>query len=277
MLHEMIRRGMRIDEVINADTGAEFPAMYEHIDKVDKFLMAERGISITRLKSPKDFEWFMLKAIREDDPVGTPGYGWPAATVRWCTGHLKVHLIERYIRTLPLEPYRYIAFAADERYRLNRKSNQALLNRYPLMEWGITEAEALDKCYELGYTWDGLYEDFKRVSCWCCPLQGLDGLRNLWQNYPQMWRQLRRLDDLAISQFGFENPYGQFRTMESVRMLEVRFSFEREWWPVYGRKRSKAFYAALHRRYLEYADYIGFVVPEPKKQQKKKEVKTYQR
>ena len=34
MLLEMIQRNMPIDFVINADTGMEFPAMYEHIDRI---------------------------------------------------------------------------------------------------------------------------------------------------------------------------------------------------------------------------------------------------
>ena len=51
MLLEMIRRDMSIDIVLNADTGMEFPAMYEHIDRIDDFLKAERGIHITRVKN----------------------------------------------------------------------------------------------------------------------------------------------------------------------------------------------------------------------------------
>ena len=34
----MIERGMPIDAVISADTGMEFPEMYEHLAKVDEYL-----------------------------------------------------------------------------------------------------------------------------------------------------------------------------------------------------------------------------------------------
>ena len=34
----MIERGMPIDAVISADTGMEFPEMYEHLKKVDDYL-----------------------------------------------------------------------------------------------------------------------------------------------------------------------------------------------------------------------------------------------
>ena len=45
--------------------------------------------------------------------------------------------------------------------------------RYPLIEWGVTEAEALQYCYDKGYDFGGIYEwmPSKRVSCYKCPKQ----------------------------------------------------------------------------------------------------------
>ncbi len=250
MLLEMIRRGMKIDMVLNVDTGIEFAAMYDHIDKVDRLLQAERGISITRLKAPRCFEELMFQATKENaQPDDIPGYGWPSIKVRWCTGHLKVHYIKRYLRSLEAPAIQYIAFAADEGYRLQREENQDKHKRYPLMEWGVTEAEALAGSYRAGFTWDGLYEKLSHVSCWCCPLQSLDDLQALWEFYPEVWIKLRDLDDRAIEQFGKENPYGQFRRKESVRMLEFRFAFEKEWAAAGGNTRSRAFYRELETRY----------------------------
>lgn len=265
MLLEMIRRGMKIDMVLNVDTGVEFPAMYAHIDKVDRLLQAERGISITRLYAPRCFEELMFQAVKENaEPWDIPGYGWPSVKVRWCTGHLKVHIINRHLRNLPAASYQYIAFAADEGYRLDRENNQDSRKRYPLMEWGVTEAEALAGSYRAGFTWDGLYERLSHVSCWCCPLQSLSDLRALWEFYPEVWARLRALDDRAIEQFGKENPYGQFRQKESVRMLEFRFAFEKEWAAAGGSTRSRAFYRELEARYQRffYPDGKYFTGPE---------------
>ena len=44
MLLLMIERGMPIDMVLSADTGMEFPEMYEHLAKLDEHLFRERGI-----------------------------------------------------------------------------------------------------------------------------------------------------------------------------------------------------------------------------------------
>ena len=56
MLLLMIEQDMPIDVVLTADTGMEFPEMYEHLQKLDDLLCRERGIHITTLRHPKGFE-----------------------------------------------------------------------------------------------------------------------------------------------------------------------------------------------------------------------------
>lgn len=248
LLLEMIRRELPFDAVLHVETGMDFPAMCEHINRVEDFLWTERRMRLTRLRSPRSFEQLMFSAAKSD---GTRGYGWPGAKVRWCTGQLKTHVIQAYNKTLPVLPQHYIAIAADEASRLKRRCNQDPLHRHPLIEWGITEAEALAGCYRAGYDWGGLYERFRRVSCWCCPMQSLHELRTLRAHYPDIWAKLRALDDQAIAQFGWDNAYGRFRSRESVRMLEVRFDFEAYWEAMGCNIRSKAFYRQLRHLYEE--------------------------
>ena len=61
MLLLMIEQDMPIDVVLTADTGMEFPEMYEHLQKLDDLLCRERGIHITTLRHPKGFEWLMFE------------------------------------------------------------------------------------------------------------------------------------------------------------------------------------------------------------------------
>lgn len=89
-----------------------------------------------------------------------------------------------------------------------------------MVDWGWTERDCLRYCYERGYDWDGLYEHFKRVSCWCCPLQSLTELRELHQHFPELWEQLKTWD---------KRTWRNFRADYSVEDLEVRFLLEREW------------------------------------------------
>lgn len=229
MLLLMIERDMPIDMVLYADTGMEFPEMYAHIAKLDAYLYEQRGIHITVLRHPQGFEYLMFDepkqkpssiANRKRLGVSLYGNGWPGIRVRWCTGALKTKLIDKEVRRLKGEKnaLHYIGIASDEAWRCKGE-------QYPLVDWGITEAQALQICYDRGYDFGGLYEIYHRASCWCCPFQRIDELRKLRKHHPELWHKLRELDDRAIAQFG-TGPLGQFKKDWSVLRLEERFAKE---------------------------------------------------
>ena len=244
MLLGMIARGMQIDCILFCDTGLEFPAMYDHLDRLEHDI----GRPITRVRCEQSYEYLMF-----DTPVKRKantqfaerygnihtGYGWAGPRMRWCTAKLKDAPRQRFLRPLreKFDVLEYIGIAADERYRLERKCNQAKNHVHPLVDWGMSEADCLKYCYDHGYTWDGLYEHFTRVSCWCCPLQSLSELRQLYKNYPELWAKLKDWDSRT---------WRKFRADYSVEELEMRFTFENErladGLPVKGR----AFFDALN-------------------------------
>ena len=229
LLLQMIERGMPIDAVLSADTGMEFPEMYGHLEKLDDLLYRERGIHITTLRHPKGFEWLMFdepkqkpKTLENRARLGIPpcGNGWPGIRVRWCTGQLKTHLISKEVNRLKREKnaLHYVGIAADEAWRCKGE-------QYPLVDWGVTEAEALRGCYDRGFDFGGLYEIYHRASCWCCPFQRIEELRRLRKHHPELWDKLIELDRRARAQFG-PGPLGQFKKNWSVDRLEERFATE---------------------------------------------------
>ena len=229
MLLLMLEAGMPIDCVITADTGMEFPEMYRHWDKIDQLLYQERGIHLTILRHPKGFEWLMFDdpkekpetlARREALDVTPYGNGWPGIRVRWCTGQLKTHLIHKEVNRIKgaYNALHYVGIAADEPQRVKN-------DVYPLVEWGITEAEALQICYDRGFDWNGLYEIYHRCSCWCCPFQRIDELRKLRRHHPDLWAKLREMDERALGQFG-HTALGRFKGNWTVERLEQRFAAE---------------------------------------------------
>ena len=232
MLLLMIERGLPIDMVLTADTGMEFPEMYRHWDRIEQYLFQKRGLKLTILRHPKGFEWLMFdepksksSSLENRALLGVPPYGngWPGVKVRWCTGQLKTHLLHKAVNHLKQERHalHYVGIAADEPSRI--KSEQ-----YPLVEWGITERQALQICYDRGFDWGGLYEFYGRCSCWCCPLQRIRELRTLRWHHPQLWAKLQEMDRRAIDQFGADNPLGQFRKGWTVEKLEKRFATEEQ-------------------------------------------------
>ena len=238
MLLMLLERGEPIADIVFFDTGWEFPQMYEHLD----WLENNTGRKITRLrprlpvgvvtdKTPLDWMFSEFPVVkRGTDQPHMIGRGWPASMRRWCTGRkqesLRAHLLALTHRSgfaLPLK--QCIGFAADEVQRLDgptKKDGTYYVQRYPLMEWGVTEADALAYCQKRGYHWRGLYKHFSRVSCFCCPLQSLDDLRILRGVYPELWHRMRKMDDWLS-----ENAKGRrFNHAPSVAALEARFAAE---------------------------------------------------
>ena len=251
LLLRMLEENMPVDIILFCDTGLEFPELYEHIDKVEKNI----GRKITRLKCDEDFEYMLLEkpVVRKRDTsygrknglglgLERKGYGWPGPKMRWCTQLLKSSPRERYFRELKKDYniIEYVGLAADEEYRFNRACNNRANVRHPLVDWGMTEKDCLQYCYDRGYDWGGLYEYFHRVSCWCCPLQGLDELRILYRKFPHLWEKLKDWD---------RRTWRKFRKGYSIIELEKRFDFEEEWLNAGNTSlRNKAFFDALKER-----------------------------
>lgn len=200
MLLMMLERKEPIHSVVFFDTEWEFPQMYKHIAKLEK----NTGVKIIKIRSRIGFDYLMCdRPILErskqysDKQVRYIGFGWPTLTKRWCTTE-KIHSLDYYIK--PLKDTLYcIGLAADETKRSD-KFKRAV--RYPLQEYGMTERDCLQYCFEHGYDWGGLYKYYDRVSCYCCPLQRIKDLRTLKYNFPELWKIMLHKTDLIQRDVG---------------------------------------------------------------------------
>lgn len=210
MLLMMLERGMRVDEILAFDTGWEFPEMHKHWKQVEEY--TGRGITVVRPK--KSFEhWMLHREVQTRDGVPRRGKGWPGAVRKWCTGVKRDALHKGRRKDLW-----YIGYAADESSR--ERAPKGMTFYFPLLRWGVTEAEALAYCYDRGFTWGGLYNFFPRVSCFCCPLQSLGALRGIREHFPKLWAQMLEWD----SQVSPESK--GFRNYKDLHALEERFARE---------------------------------------------------
>ena len=204
MLLMMLEKGMKVDYIVFVDTGKEFSQMYQHIHKVQDYIKRE----ITVLKFDKPYDYWLGEHIKtKGKNKGKCGYGWPTPLARWCTA-LKRDLITRFLKGLNEEYQEYIGIASDEAKRCKNKI-------YPLVDWGVTEQQALEYCYSKGFDWGGLYEHFHRVSCFCCPLKSIPELKEIYSNYPEQWGIIKTMDNKA---------YNRFRADYSINDLEAKFN-----------------------------------------------------
>jgi len=195
MLLMMLERGVPVDRVICVDTTKEFPAMYEHIKKVQSMI---EPLKIELVKIDFDY-WFGEHIKTRGKRKGETGYGFP----------------DFRIKNIPYSVTEFHGIAFDEKERtLNNKGRNI---QYPLVEWGITEKQALEYCYSKGLNWDGLYEKFYRVSCWCCPLSRIGELRILHNDFPELWNELQEMD---------KKSFRRFRSDYSVNDLSDKFANE---------------------------------------------------
>jgi len=223
MLLMMLERGMKVDRIICVDTTKEFPAMYHHIEKVQEMCPIE--IEIVKI----DFDyWFGEHIKTKGKHKGKMGYGFPDFRNRWCTT-LKVEAICKIIysdedfnprkrgtgKIIKQDVIEYHGIAYDEKERCNNNKERNI--RYPLVEWKITEKQALEYCYSKGLNWEGLYEKFHRVSCWCCPLSRIGELRVLYNDFSELWAELTEMD---------KKSFRKFRPDYSVKELKEKFDKE---------------------------------------------------
>jgi 3'-phosphoadenosine 5'-phosphosulfate sulfotransferase (PAPS reductase)/FAD synthetase len=248
MVLHMIERGDHLDEVVFCDTGMEFPAMLRHVEKVKQVVEAA-GIKFTALRAEHGFEYYLTehKTTRKESNnlYGVPGRGWPGVFSRWCTKDLKKKPINDHLRDLraDYEVIQYIGLAADEIHRLARVTNQDKSHRHPLIKWGWFEKDAMQYCRDKGYDWEGLYDIFNRVSCWCCPLQPHADLRKLRKHFPDLWARLLYLDCHQCKPFNHH----------TVADFDRRFALEDALTEAGESIKNRAFFADLKRLLAEEA------------------------
>lgn len=110
----------------------------------------------------------------------------------------------------------YLGIAADEPKRFGQLNDY---KRAPLVEFGIDEDLCGLYCHYAGCL-APTYETSCRDGCWFCHNQGVDQLRNLWKNYPDLWALLMRWD--------IDSPVTFKADGHTVHDFDRRFRMEQE-------------------------------------------------
>lgn len=111
----------------------------------------------------------------------------------------------------------YVGIAADELVRLERLDGVTKIS--PLAAIGWTEADCRKWCEENDLL-SPIYTTATRGGCWFCHNQGIDQLRQLRRNYPDLWALLMKWDKDSPVSF---HPDGH-----TVHDFDRRFQMEDE-------------------------------------------------
>ena len=180
MLLMMLEHGENIHSVLYFDTEREFPEIIIHREK----LIKDTGVEFQPVRHWAGFNFLQKR------------YGDAHASGGWCTA-AKRDCCNKYVKLMLKDNpniIECIGFSYDEKHRAERilKSKKWTV-RFPLIEWKITEEDALKYCYSKGYDFGGIYNwmPSKRVSCYDCPKQSKADWKAIRKYHPELLEQIR--------------------------------------------------------------------------------------
>lgn len=173
------------------ETSAEVPEHEEWLhSKCFPLLEREYGIKTQIVQGKYTYTDCFYKRYEKGGKVGKI-WGFPFLRGAWCNTRLKVRPIQAHIKALG-EFTEIVGIAADETNRIERKTVAGKI--LPLVECGITEAQAFDVCRSRGLLSPGYNGGRERLGCWFCHNQRVGELKRLYYDYPELWNKLAKLD-----------------------------------------------------------------------------------
>lgn len=109
----------------------------------------------------------------------------------------------------------YVGIAYDEPIRVERQLKKG--NICPLYDLKITEDEATKICKQYGLL-SPIYETSSRGGCWFCPKQSLKQLQALYENYHDLWCELKKME---------QDSFNTFKPNLSLEQIENKFNQRR--------------------------------------------------
>lgn len=183
MLLRLYELGHTPDAVF-ADTGFEFPELYEYIEKIEKYL----GIKVKKLTPPENEweKWYYGEWTRGRHKGEVRGFPKEFDPCYW-SREAKVKPLENAAKDYDIV---YVGIAFDETERMLKETGKI---KYPLVDWRWTEQDCINYLNKKGL-FNPLYVNFDRLGCWCCPKQGVKSLYVLWKVYPNLWKKFKDIE-----------------------------------------------------------------------------------
>ena len=184
--------GWPLDRIIHVEVWAtdtipaDLPPMVEFKKKADKIIKERWGIEVEHVRAKLTAQEIMYHVRRSGNRPGEI-IGWPM--VRGC--ELQKPLKRQPIERVTRGTITYLGIAADEP---NRFHNLTDAKKSPLVEAGWDESFCRKWCEENDLL-SPIYTTATRGGCWFCHNQGVNLLRLLRKNYPDLWALMLKWDE----------------------------------------------------------------------------------
>lgn len=210
--------GWPLDRIVHAEVWAtdtipaDLPQMVEFKVKADKIIKERWGIEVEHTRAKRTYEE-RFYTVRTAKAKHRPGmiYGWPFVTRAWCNSDVKMPPLKAVEKGGNIV---YIGIASDEP---NRFHNLTETKKSPLVETGWDESYCRRWCEENDLL-SPIYTTSTRGGCWFCHNQGVNQLRMLRKNYPELWSLMLKWDS--------DSPVTFHADGRTVHDFDERFSLE---------------------------------------------------
>lgn len=193
------------------DIHADLPSMVEFKEKADKIIKERYNIEVehfyatNKYGEKQTYDKVFYTKIKPENIVKRKIkshsysyyndenryiYGFPVRCGAWCNSKLKISALNKIGKIK--NSIQYVGIAFDETERVERHLNKNGIVM-PLYLAKIVETECRQWCEE-NELLSPIYTTAQRGGCWFCHNQGIDQLRLLRRNYPQLWELLLKWD-----------------------------------------------------------------------------------
>jgi hypothetical protein len=189
MILGLIEKELPIDLILFADTGAERPSTYEHIENFSNYLnkLGHDSIQIVKNKN-KLGEIVSL----EDDCLKRKCLPSIAYGFKTCSSHFKIQPQDKFLNNWqPAKEtwakgekcIKYVGYDAGEQHRADnaaKRQDPKYTNKYPLIEWQWEREDCLNIIAKHGITNVG------KSACFFCPSSKPKEIVDLYEKHPDL-------------------------------------------------------------------------------------------
>ncbi|MCI4357957.1 MAG: phosphoadenosine phosphosulfate reductase family protein [Thermoplasmata archaeon] len=174
----LIKKRMRFDEAVFADTGGEVPETYEFLEVARKYL-AEHGKNLTVVKNKSGS---LYDACTRRSVI-------PSKMWRWSTRDFKVYPIHAYYKTIDDHIFEYLGIAYDEIHRMKRSQADFVTSIFPLVDMRITREGCIRIIKKAGLPVP------VKSGCFFCPFNNADRWREIHDTHPDLFERAVALEE----------------------------------------------------------------------------------
>lgn len=192
LLIECVKRSIRVDLILFADTGAEKPHTYKYLTYFSNWLASKGYPTITTVKlANKTLEQDCL----ERNALPSVAYGF-----KTCSQRFKIQPQDKFINNhAPAKEavkngarlVKLIGFDADEPYRAAKTYKDKFTRIYPLIDWDMGREECIQTINGEGLALPG------KSSCYFCPNSKPSEIKWLEQNHPDLFKKALQIESQA--------------------------------------------------------------------------------